>query len=356
MKASVRSLGESPELGRGADKLRTLVYPEHPEAYEVDWHASVWRWLASHPLADEMHRWVLATEGDWVVGHLAAVPQYYRINGRRIIAHTPADYQVLPGYGFHAVALMRRFFRTAENCVSLNQVPDAMEVEKGLGTEVSGRLRYEAKLLDLSGVPRAPAPARPFLRLPNRGLRALDGALGSLFGGGHEAEVLDGFDASFDELFESIAAAVPCVPEKDAAFLRWRYGPGSPQSPVTVLGVRSEGVLLGYAVLRVTQEGDNGYLLDLTVRPGRRDVARSLLRDAVRHFAEAGVYIVRYHFMESLTSPQGEDLFKLGFFPREKRRLTLLVKFADRELHKTALHQVNWSYSAGDGEMTFWVR
>lgn len=356
MKVSVRSLVENPELGRGADKLRTLIYPEHPEAYEAHWHASVWRWLASHPLAGEMHRWVLATEGDWVVGHLAAVPQYYRVNGRRIVAHTPTDYQVLPGHGFHAVALMRRFFSTVENCVSLDQVPEAMAIEERLGAEKVVRLRYEAKVLDLSRVPRAPAPARPFLGLASWALRGLDGALCHLFGGGHDVEVLDGFDASFDELFESIAAAMPCVPEKDAAFLRWRYGPGSPASPVTVLGVRRGETLLGYAVLRVIREGDNGYLLDLTVLPGRRDVARSLLREAVRHFAKAGVYIVRYRFVESLTSPQGEDLLRFGFFSRDKRRHMLLVRFADPALHETALEPVNWSYSAGDGEMTFWVR
>jgi hypothetical protein len=356
MKVSVRSLAESPELARGADKLRTLVYPESPEAREVDWHASVWRWLSSHPLAGEMHRWVLATGGDWVVGHLAAVPQYYRVNGRRIVAHTPADYQVLPGHGFHAVSLMRRFFRTVENCVALDQVHEAMAVQTRLGAEKSGMLRYEAKLLDLSGVPRVPPAARPLLRLPSQGLRALDSTLGRFFGGAHDVEVLDGFDPSFDELFESVADTVPCVPEKDAAFLRWRYGPGSPQSPVTVLGVRSGRILLGYAVLRVVREGDNGYLLDLTVRPGRPDVARSLLREVIRHFAKAGVYIVRYRFMESPTSPRGEDLLKFGFFSREKRRHTLLVKFANRTLHATALQPVNWSYSAGDGEMTFWVR
>ena len=107
------------------------------------------------------------------------------------------------------------------------------------------------------------------MKIPNLGLRTLNAALGGVFAPGPEPEVLDGFDASFDDLFESVAAALPCVPEKDAAFLRWRYGPDSPQHPVTVLGVRDGETLLGYAVLRITREGDNGYLLDLTTRPGR---------------------------------------------------------------------------------------
>ena len=356
-KVAVRSL-DNADLERGVDKLRTLIYPDHPEAYEVDWHARVWRWLGTHPLADEGHRWILATDRGEVVGHLAAVPQFYRIDGHRVVAHTPADYQVLPGHGFHALSLMRRFFRTAENCVSCDQVPEAVAVETRLGAKEAGKLHYAAKILEVSKIPRLPAPLKPVMKVPSWGLRALDGVLGSIFflKEGPEAQVLDGFDASFDELFESVAAALPCVPEKNSAFLRWRYGPGSPQSPVTVLGVRDGSALLGYAVLRVTVDGSNGYVLDLTTLPGRDDVARSLLRGAIRHFAQTGVYIIRYRFLESPTSPRAKDMWRLGFFPRQGRRHTLLVKFADRGLHKAALDPTNWSYTTGDGEASFWVR
>jgi hypothetical protein len=354
-KVAVRPL-DNADLERGVDKLRTLIYPDHPEAYEVDWHTRIWGWLGTHPLADESHRWVLAADEGEVVGHLAAIPQFYRIGGERVVAHTPADYQVLPGHGFHALSLMRRFFRTAENCVSCDQVPEAVAVESRLGAKEAGKLHYAAKLLDLSKLPRLPAPLKPAMKLPSWGLSAVDKALGTVFGDDPKTQVLDGFDASFDELFESVAAAVPCVPEKDAAFLRWRYGPGSPQSPVIVLGARDGETLLGYAVLRVTVSGDNGYVLDLTTLPGRQDVARSLLRDAIWHFAQVGVYIIRYRFLESPTSPRAKDLWKLGFFPREGRRHTLLVKFADHGLHKTALDPTNWSYTTGDGEASFWVR
>jgi hypothetical protein len=354
-KVAVRPL-DNAGLEHSVDKLRTLIYPGRPESYEVDWHSRIWRWLGTHPLADEMHRWILATEEGEVVGHLAAVPLFYRIGGQRVVAHTPADYQVLRGYGFHALSLMRRFFRTAENCVSCDQVREAVAVEMRLGAKEAGRLQYAAKIMALSQFPRIPAPLRPVMKLPSLGLRAVDGALGNVFGGGPKVEVLDGFDASFDELFESVTAAMPCVPEKDAAFLRWRYGPDSPQSPVTVLGVRDGETLLGYAVLRVTVGGDNGYLLDITTRPGRHDVARSLLREAIRHFARAEVYIIRYRFLESPTTPRTKDVRRLGFFLRNNRRHTLLVKFADQGLHKVALDPTNWSYATGDGEASFWVR
>src|SRR5919112_877564 len=84
------------------------------------WPAATWS--ERHPLADRIHRWVADAEGE-IVGHLAGLPQYYRIDGQRVVAHTPAEYMVLPGYGFHAITLMRRFFRACENCVTGDVLP-----------------------------------------------------------------------------------------------------------------------------------------------------------------------------------------------------------------------------------------
>ena len=321
-----------------------------------DWQSSEWRWLGSHPLADRMHRWVVDADGE-IVGHLAALPQYYRINGRRVVAHTPARYMVLPGYGFYAVALMRKFFRACENCVACDELPAVIGIETRLGAEEAGRFRSTAKLLNVAGVPGFPAsiPAST-TRLFNWGLRAVDRALTAtvLVDDDFSVEVLEGFDEAFDGLFESVAAAVPCVPEKDAAFLRWRYGPDSPQSPVTVLGVREGETLLGYAVLKLYAGGHTGDVLDLTTRPGRRDVARALLRGAVHHFRRLRVHSVRYRLVQSPSSPRSSDLWRLGFVARRRNRPTLLVKFADSALHETAKDTARWSYSHGDGERSFW--
>src|ERR671928_104402 len=120
-KVIVRSL-DDPELEDGADKLRILAYPYFPEVQEVEYYSSMYRWFQSHPLANEVHRWVAVADGE-VVGHLAAFPLYYRINGQRIVAYTPGDYMVHPQYGFYALALMQRFFRTCENCVTCDMVP-----------------------------------------------------------------------------------------------------------------------------------------------------------------------------------------------------------------------------------------
>ena len=404
-KVVIRPVDDS-SLDERIGRLRILAFPDFPEVRDLGFYSFVYyRWWGRHPLGSELRRWVAVTDEGEVVGHLSALPQYYRINGRRVVAHTPADYMVHPRHGFQALSLMRAFFRACENCVACDMVPATIGIETRLGAEAAGDLSYAIKLLNISRIPALPVPTpvrrllnpperhsapgqsypgqgypgqgapavRPRQSLPapvkgllNGGLRAVDRGLTAAFGGGLRAERLDGFDESFDGFFERVAEAVACVPEKDAAFLRWRYGPGSPlgwrygpasqQWPVTVLGVRGgEEGLLGYAVLYVTT-GNDSYVLDLTALPGRRDVTRALISGAVTFFRQAGTDVIRYRYQDSPTSARSGDLRRLGFFYRKRRRNTLLVKFSDPDLHEAAHDITNWSYTLGDGEASFWIR
>lgn len=398
---TIRQL-EDAEFEDSMMELRTAAYAyDDPQFRHPEHYSHVYRWLKAHPLGDKMRRWA-AFDGDRVVGHVAALPQCYRLGGQRVVAYSPGDYMVHPNHGFQALSLMRAYFRTCENLVTCDMVPAVVQLERRMGSEEVGNLDYAAKLLNVSKlpVPRLPEPVRkalnlkdnlplaqqpesesvsvggspesrgqqapqmrprlpipePAKRLMNTGLGAADEVLGAVSGKGLTVEVVGEFDESFDELFEAVAGAVPCVAEKDAAFLRWRYGPDSPQEPVTVLGVRSGSSLLGYAALAETSTGEDGYILDLTTLPGRYDVSRVLLREVVRFFREAGVQIIRHRFIRSIVSPRSSDLWRLGFFSRRGKRTAFLVKFTDQRLHDMALHLGNWSYSLGDGELTFWLR
>ncbi|CAN5616462.1 hypothetical protein BH24ACT22_BH24ACT22_21150 [soil metagenome] len=411
-KAKVKTLEEAKlehkDPDNGIGQLRIVAYPGHPGVFDVSFHKSVYRWFETHELADHLHRWVAITGEGEVVGHLCALPQYYRINGQRVIAHTPADFMVDPRHGIQAILLMRNFFRTCENMVACDMVPAAIEVETRLGAEVVGPLDYAVKMLNVSKIPapqlparlarilnqqetstdssipygypgyqsdsggaedfgdphgqavlpvrpRAPIPA-PVQKLLNGGLWAADEALGAVFAGGSKVEELNEFDGSFDDLFESVAASVPCTAERDASFLRWRYGPGSPQHPVTVLGVKKGADLMGYAVLKTDATGPDGYIMDLTARPGHHDVARALARESVRVLRRAGSPIIRYRHVPSPFSPRKSDLQKLGFFFRQSRRNNLLAKFSDSGRQTSARHLFNWAYTIGDGEPTFWLK
>ena len=170
-KVSVRRL-EDPLFGQDGLKekigdLRILTHPHIPEVHDFEFYDRFYRWISEHPLSEEARRWVAITEEE-VVGHLSSLPQFYRINGERVVAHTPGDYEVNPGYGFYALSLMRAFFRAADNCVACDILPSVIGVETRLGAEEVGELNYAAKLLNVSKlpVPSVPARARRLLNLP----------------------------------------------------------------------------------------------------------------------------------------------------------------------------------------------
>ena len=259
----------------GTLELRPRVYPGWKDAGDAAWHTAVYEWLGRNPVDAPMHRWVL-DDGGAIVGHLAAVPLAYRIGGARVIAHTPTDYMALPGYGFHAVALMRTFFRAVESYAACNVAGEVSQIEGLFGPARVAGLQQAVKVLDLGRYPRLASPLlRPLASVAALSLRAIDAirAPGEPNDGIEvdEADPATAFDASFDELFEAAASAVTCIPEKTSAFLRWRYGPDTPR-PVRLLTARAaEGGLLGYSVARTT--GSGGWLHprpDDGPRPARR--------------------------------------------------------------------------------------
>lgn len=354
-----------PADDEGLARLRRQAYPDWPEAHDGAWHRSIHRWLAESPYAAHMSRWV-ATTDDTVVGHLAAVPLPYLIGGRSVIAHTPTDFMSSPGSGFHALALMRRFFRTCPDYVACDSVPEALAIEKSFGVTEVGDLRSEMKLVDPSGYPNRPRGLpRSSLVIASIGSRALDRVL---MGAHHRLPVhrLTSFDERFDELVRVVSATVGCTVRKDAEFLTWRYGVGSPQHPPTILAVVSARSLLGYAVVRSTGDRD-AYLLDLTASPGRADVASSLLYGVVDQARQVGAAFLRYRFVPSPAAPSARTLARLGFLNRDgsrytlpglrtSRRHTLLVRFADDASDSVASDIDHWSYSIGDAEVSFWVK
>jgi hypothetical protein len=357
----------------GTLRLRPILYPGWREATDREWHQAVFAWLARGPEGDRMHRWVLDHDGE-IVGHLAAVPLPYRIAGRRVVAHTPTDYMALPGYGFHSVNLVRTFFRTCPNYVACNVVGDASTIEGLFHPARVGRLVHGLKILELGTYPRLPRPVpRVAATLAGRGIRAVDEVLlrataaGRATSPGLEVreESTTGFDERFDALLESVAASVACTVERSSAFLRWRYGPGTPREPFRLVTATAEGRLAGYTVLRTTTH-DEGFVMDLTTLPGRPDVARVLLAAAIRRFWADRAFVIRYRFLPSPVSPAIRDLRRLGFAIRKdggrqlpgiqrERQLELLVKLADAGAQAAAVAADHWTYNLGDGEASFWV-
>jgi hypothetical protein len=185
------------------------------------------------PAGTRLHRWVAVDEDGRVVGHLAATPSITGSAGSGLSPTRPATTWCIPGTLPGPLSDAQRSSRTTENCVACDMVPAVIGVESRLGAEVAGQLQYAAKLLNVSrlrrrrylrrlGVmlnrgsthtrprvcdrpvpsmgtsggtlwrarappsarPRAPIPAPAKSALEREGLRMLDEALGSGFGGG----------------------------------------------------------------------------------------------------------------------------------------------------------------------------
>jgi len=97
---------------------------------------------------------------------------------------------------------------------------------------------------------------------------------------------LERFDERVGGFFEEAARPFDFIVVRSADYLNWRYcDPAAGR--FTIGAAEQEGKLLGYLVFKVA-EGD-GYIADLLALPGRSDVVRSLVEDALRHFREAGV-------------------------------------------------------------------
>jgi GNAT superfamily N-acetyltransferase len=153
---------------------------------------------------------------------------------------------------------------------------------------------------------------------------------------------LDRFDDRIDGFFDEAARPFDFVVVRTRGYMNWRYfDPAAGRFTVRV--AEQQGRLLGYLVFKIT-EGE-GYIADLLALPGRTEVVRSLVEDALRLFREAGVEQItcwmisrhpyngilgRYGFIDSrrdvgfgyrATSLDGSELERLAD-PRARIHLT----------------------------------
>ena len=96
----------------------------------------------------------------------------------------------------------------------------------------------------------------------------------------------DGFDDRIEGFFDKAARPFDFVVVRTRDSMNWRYcDPAAGRFTVRV--AEQEGRLLGYLVFKIMES--EGQIADLLALPGRTDVVRSLVEDALRLFREAGV-------------------------------------------------------------------
>jgi predicted N-acetyltransferase YhbS len=97
---------------------------------------------------------------------------------------------------------------------------------------------------------------------------------------------LERFDERIGGFFEQAARPFDFIVVRSTDYLNWRYcDPAAGRFTVRV--AEQEGRLLAYLVFKIADE--EGYIADILALPGRSDVVRSLIEDALRIFRKAGV-------------------------------------------------------------------
>jgi GNAT superfamily N-acetyltransferase len=124
---------------------------------------------------------------------------------------------------------------------------------------------------------------------------------------------LERFDDRIGGFFEEAARPFDFIVVRSKDYLNWRYcDPAAGR--FTIRAAEQEGRLLGYLVFKVAEGA--GFIADLLALPGRSDVVRSLLEDALRLFRASGVEQVTCWMI--LRHPYNAILRRYGFFDSRK--------------------------------------
>jgi hypothetical protein len=100
---------------------------------------------------------------------------------------------------------------------------------------------------------------------------------------------LERFDDRIEGFFEEAAKPFDFIFVRGKDYMNWRYCEPA-AGRFTVRAAEQDGRILGYLVSKISE--GSGYVVDLLALPGRIEVVRSLVEDALHLFREAGVELV----------------------------------------------------------------
>jgi hypothetical protein len=100
---------------------------------------------------------------------------------------------------------------------------------------------------------------------------------------------LERFDERIEDFFDEAARPFDFLVVRSSDYMNWRYcEPAAGRFTIRV--AEHEGRILGYLILKISE--GNGYIADLLALPGRIDVVRFLVEDALRLSREARAEMV----------------------------------------------------------------
>ena len=283
------------------------------------------RWkLRSDPVAGR-HHWVGETD-DRIVVVLLRIIRRIRVKGRDCLARDGVDAAVDPDCQEH------RLYSSMVD--ESKERPQYFEVDLGLSYSSNPKLqgrnarKGSRRPTNPIQVLRKPYRARAIVRrrqakyhertpAPLAALRIRLGSAINRIGHrpywrpvkpGWSIATLKRFDERIDDFFDEAARPFDFLVVRSRDYMNWRYCEPAGGS-FTVRVAEQEGRILGY--LRFTISEGDGYIADLLARPGRFDVVRSWVEDALRLLREARTEMVSCWMIAR--HPYNGLLLKYGF-------------------------------------------
>ncbi|NOY62760.1 MAG: hypothetical protein GXP10_06370 [Gammaproteobacteria bacterium] len=265
--------------------------------------SSFWRerfklWWDNNPaFSEEIERgWVLIEEEN-IVGFLGITPSFFQLSNRQIVIHNATTWRVLPEYRDSSLSLLYRQIQSAKETILINTTPNAVVYKilnmlhfQPLPTMINREWvlvinyhKYVKKALKgLGNTPISPLFIKPCAAL----LNAYQSFKLSGFGdsGINHVKQVDKADRSFDDLWERTKEVYANTNVRNAKAINW-FCFDNKDYEKTVFGYYQSGKLLGYIILRNSDNGKVLHCLDLWTEPNRDDVISGLINYA-RQYAQ----------------------------------------------------------------------
>jgi GNAT superfamily N-acetyltransferase len=336
-----------PEDRRAVEALYRRVFGiDAAEASRLRWD---WQYRRNPNNSGSAPEIWIAREGRALIGQYATMPVRLSLQGKEIPGSWGVDVMVAPERQRHGLGEM--LFRTWDRHVG---------AALGLGlSESSYQLFQKLRWPDLGPVPCFVKPlTRRALRRPgwplglNRLISALTLPLVKVVARSRplraEVRMLQRFDDSFTELWESIASKFDLAVRRDASYLNWKYA-SAPHVRYSIAALRRNDKNVGYAVYRhaVEPHGRVTLLVDFLTDPDDQDGFSTLLGWVDREAGRADSDKIRVY---AFHGAYGRALRKNGYF-QVKSTMQLVVKVNAIEVTPTFYEETDgWHVTLGDSD------
>ena len=332
---------------RAVDALYRRVFGiDAAEASRLRWEWQ-YRRNPNNP-GQEPEIWI-AREGPAIVGQYATMPVRLLVRGSEVQGSWGMDVMVAPER--QRQGLGEVLFRTWDRNVGASL---------GLGlSEASYRLFQKMRWPDVGPIPCFVKPlTRRALRRPgwpvavNRIVSALTLPIVKIVARSRplraEVRLLQRFDDSFTELWESIASKFDLAVRRDAAYLNWKYA-SAPHVRYSIAALRRDDRNVGYAVYRHLHEprGRVTLLVDFLTDPEDEEGFSALLGWVDREARRADSDKIRGFAMHPAF---GRVLKRSGYF-QVKSTMQFVAKVNALDVPPSFYEDTgNWHITLGDSD------